>query len=72
LGFALLFLLLSDILVFLIYPFYLCVLVIDLVFLIIKYQEKGILRPIIAGIVVNVILLTLGQYIMTFVLMDFM
>lgn len=62
----------SDIMIFLLYPFYLCVLLIDLIFLVKEFHEKGVLRPIIAGILGNLVFLTLGQLIITFAMMKFL
>jgi hypothetical protein len=51
------------------YLFYFVVLVSDLFFLIKYYDDKGIARPIIAGLISNLLFLTIGQFIITFAIM---
>lgn len=51
------------------YPFYFIVLASDLLFLTKYYNDKGTARPIIAGIISNLLFLTLGQFIITFAIM---
>jgi hypothetical protein len=62
---------LNDIFAILLYLFYLIVLGSDITFLIKQYPDKGVIRPIIAGIVSNLIFLTIGQFIITFAIMQF-
>ena len=51
------------------YPFYFIVFASDLLFLTKYYDDKGTGRPILAGIISNLLFLTLGQYIITFAIM---
>jgi len=51
------------------YLFYFVFLVSDLVFLIKYYDDKGIAKPIIAGLISNLLFLTIGQFIITFAIM---
>ena len=62
---------LNDIFAIMLYPFYLIVLGSDIIFLIKHYPDKGLTRPIIAGIVSNLLFLTIGQFIITFAIMNF-
>jgi hypothetical protein len=62
---------LDDIFAIMIYPFYLIVLGSDIIFLIKQNPNGGLTRPIIAGIVSNLLFLTIGQFIITFAIMNF-
>jgi hypothetical protein len=62
---------LKDSFATMLYPFYLIVLGSDMVFLIKQHPDRGLTRPIIAGIVSNLLFLTIGQFIATFAIMHF-
>ena len=51
------------------YPGYMVILILDLLFFINFYNERGKIRPIIAGIVSNLLFLTIGQLAITFAMM---
>ena len=51
------------------YPGYMVILILDLLFFINVYNERGKTRPIIAGIVSNLLFLTIGQLAITFAIM---
>ncbi|MFQ3578685.1 MAG: hypothetical protein SNJ71_00915 [Bacteroidales bacterium] len=60
----------SDAFVVFLYPFYLIVLISDLFFFVKYYQEKRTFRLVIAAIVSNLLFLTVGQFIITFAIMN--
>jgi len=60
----------SDAFVVFLYPFYLIVLISDLFFFAKYYQEKRTFRLVIAAIVSNLLFLTVGQFIITFAIMN--
>jgi hypothetical protein len=70
--FVVLMIVISDVMIFLLYPFYFCVLLVDLIFLAKEYNEKGLLRPILTGVVSNLAFITIGQFILTFALIEFL
>jgi hypothetical protein len=55
----------------LLYPFYLIILGCDIMFLIKQKTDKGLVTPIISGIVSNLLFLTIGQFAITFSFMYF-
>ena len=51
------------------FSFYIAILILDLIFLIIKFSQKGHLRPILAGLISNVLFFTIGQFLITIYIM---
>jgi hypothetical protein len=54
---------------FFLYPSYLIIMILDLIFLTNCYKESGKFRPVIAGIVSNLLFLTIGQLAITYAMM---
>lgn len=52
-----------------IFSFYTIILISDLIFLTIKYGQKGYIRPILAGLISNVLFFTIGQFLITIYVM---
>jgi|GEM_PF-2797526 len=66
---GILFAVFKDSYILFLYPSYLIIIILDLLFLIKFYKERGKTRPIIAGIVCNLMFLTIGQLAITFAIM---
>jgi hypothetical protein len=62
---------LDDIFAILLYPFYLIVFGSDIIFFLKQNPDRSLTRSIIAGIVSNILFLTIGQFIITFAIMNF-
>ena len=63
---------LKEMFAIMLYPFYIIVLGADITFLIKQYPDSGKSRPIIAGVVSNLLFLTIGQFIITILAMSFL
>ncbi len=66
---GILFAVFKDSYILFLYPSYLIIITLDLLFLTKFYKERGKTRPIIAGIVSNLLFLTIGQLAITFAIM---
>lgn len=66
---GILFAVFKDSYILFLYPSYLIIITLDFIFLTNLYKERGKTRPIIAGIVSNLLFLTIGQLAITFAIM---
>jgi hypothetical protein len=62
---------LEDKFAILLYPYYFIIIGSDIIFLTKLNPGKGLARPIIAGIISNLLFLTIGQFVITFAIMQF-